>query len=138
MLSLTARRAATEAIRAYARASLAAAQNPNSAKPTIRLFAAQRAAQPHQEQAAMAVGKETERYRWRCKVCHMFGRSFRPDKSMAAAAKQFAYDRRSMIHSAFDNGKLKSTVLERITSEFKEAAEAVTTAELQERQRGRG
>jgi hypothetical protein len=100
MVSLTARRAATERLRAQARASLAATRPNLAVVPPAALPA-----------PLPAGDKQGERYRWRCLIVHMFERSFLPDKPKALAARRFAYDRRGMIHSAFDAGRLKADVL---------------------------
>src|SRR2546430_16113135 len=145
MPSLTARRAATEAIRKHAQASLARAAG-NDDKPTLSLFkplpppsfptsavpsgevSALEPAPPSPDLAAANAEEKSanaeppdkgpERLRWRCRLVHMFGRFYLPDRGRMKEARGFAYSRRASIHAAFDRGELKATVLESLAKAF--------------------
>jgi hypothetical protein len=129
--SLTGRRAAVEAIRKHARAGLALAASANAGKPTLSLFKQPAPAiDPEPAPPCEATAppepppdKGAERYAWRCKLVHKFGRSYLPDRDRMKEARDFAYSRRASIHAAFDRGELKAAVLESLAKAFEQSRE---------------
>jgi hypothetical protein len=51
-------------------------------------------------------------------LCRLFAQRYKADAERVKAARDFAYSKRAMIHSAFDAGRLKADVLDKLAEQL--------------------